>query len=235
MHAGCPISEAQLPQLDLDECVGIVGPITDCREHLLGAESQGIGHWVMKRQLEYSTGRHLVHLAMQALGETPVSILRREDRSPVWPSHLIGSIAHCEDVAIAVVACSRRCKGIGVDIESRGRIGPELFDTLFTVPEQRAIRDGSSATELFCAKEALYKAVHPTVMKFINFTDVTFVDDPVAADVVRYIGEDPGVRRAISMTAFSRRLTNTHACVIAWWPLPDGHGDVKLPVQNQSG
>ena len=235
VQAASPISEEQLPQLDLDECVGIVGPISDYRGQLLLEESQGIGHWVMKRQLEYSTGRHFAHLAMHALGETPVSIMRRKDRSPVWPSHLIGSIAHCDDIAIAVVTHSRSGNGIGVDIESRGRIGAELFDTLFTVAEQRAIRDGRSATELFCAKEALYKAVHPTVRKFINFTDVTFVNEPAEADVVRYVGEDPEAGRAVSMTTLSRRLTTTHACVIAWLPLSDGHGDVKFPVKNKSG
>jgi 4'-phosphopantetheinyl transferase EntD len=229
-----PISEEQLPQVEIRECVGVVGPINDFRGQLLDAESQGIGHWAMKRQLEYSTGRHFAHMAMHALGETPASILRREDRSPVWPRHLLGSIAHSDDVAIAVVAHSRSCSGIGVDIECRGRIGAELFDTLFTVHEQRAIRDGRSATELFCAKEALYKAVHPMVRKFIDFTDVTFVDGAADSDEVHYIGEDQGAARAVSMATFSKRLTINHACVIAWLPLADHRGYLKLPATNQS-
>ncbi len=233
VQADSPVSEAQLPQVDIRECVGVVGPIGDFRGQLLGAEAQGIGNWAMKRQREYSTGRHFAHLAMQALGETPVSIMRREDRSPAWPAHLFGSIAHSDDVAIAVLAQSRTCGGIGVDVERRGRIGADLFDTLFTRHEQDAIRGGRSATELFCAKEALYKTVYPLVRKFINFTDVTFVADTADADAARYIGNDPEAGKAISMTVFSKRLTTTHACVVAWLPLCVGGSELNLPVSNQ--
>lgn len=235
VQADSPISEEQLPQVDIDECVGVVGPIGDFRRQLLGAEAQGIDQWAMKRQLEYSTGRHFAHLAMSALGETAASITRREDRSPVWPGHLLGSIAHCDDAAIAVVAPARSCGGIGVDVERRSRIGEDLFDILFTAHERNAIRGGRSATELFCAKEALYKAVYPLVGKFINFTDVTFVDDAADAKEAHYIGTDPGAGEAISMSIFSKRLTTTHAVVITWLPLRVGRGKLTFPVSNLPG
>ncbi len=218
VEPGCLICPTKLPQVDIDDCVGVIGPIGDFRDQLLAAESHGMHGWAMKRQLEYSTGRHYAHLAMQALGEPPMAIERRSDRSPIWPDHLLGSIAHCEDTGIAIVARAHACPGIGVDIERRGRIGADLFATLFTEQECRAISNGGSATGLFCAKEALYKAVHPIVQTFINFTEVSLVNELSRSSRAIYLGNVTGVGDIISSADFSQQLTTSHACVVVWLP-----------------
>jgi len=230
-----PLCLANLPQLDIDDCVGVAGPIGDFRGQLLATEAHGIDSWVMKRQLEYSTGRHFAHLAMQTLGEKPTAVERRADRSPIWPVHFLGSIAHCEDMGIAIVARAHACRGIGVDIERRGRIGADLFATLFTEHERCAISSGTSATELFCAKEALYKAVHPIVQTFINFTDVSFVHEAAASGEAIYVGNEQPVDKFISSALFSKQLTLAHACVVAWLPhaIQGGRRNTRFPMQHR--
>lgn len=218
VQPGSPICSGNLPQVDIDDCVGVVGSIGDFRGLLLPGEANGIHNWVEKRQLEYSTGRHLAHVAMQALGVVPMAIDRHDDRSPIWPAQILGSIAHCDDLAIALVALAGACRGLGVDVERRGRIGSDLFATLFTAHEQGAISSGTSATELFCAKEALYKAVHPLVKTFINFTDVSLVNDAAESTDAVYLGVVQGVGGVVADAEFSKQLTTTHACAVAWLP-----------------
>src|SRR5690242_8343874 len=57
------------------------------------AEGQLLGRAAPERQLEFRAGRHCARLAMGLLGAAG-PVLRAPDRSPVWPSGIVGSIAH---------------------------------------------------------------------------------------------------------------------------------------------
>jgi enterobactin synthetase component D len=129
---------------------------------------------------------------MAELGLSPCPVLRAGDRRPLWPADRIGSITHAGDVAIAAVALARARRGIGIDLEETARITQRLFGRLFTDGELAGFRRGDSRLPglLFSAKEAVYKAVNPSVGRFIAFQEVEVrVDWPSRTFWPQYLGE----------------------------------------------
>lgn len=132
-----------------------------------------------RRIAEFAAGRACAHAGLEALGFDAVGVGKGDDRSPQWPADIEGSIAHTDGKAMAVVA--RRSDlgsaGIGIDVEQRGRVRPELYRKLFTDDEiellTTAADEGLEATIRFSAKEAFYKAQYPLTGGWVSFTDVT--------------------------------------------------------------
>src|ERR1700757_4626476 len=65
-----------------------------CERDLLPEEARHVEKAVTKRRLEFAAGRRCARLALARLGATPGPILPGEDRTPRWPSALVGSITH---------------------------------------------------------------------------------------------------------------------------------------------
>ncbi|TFG96118.1 MAG: 4'-phosphopantetheinyl transferase superfamily protein, partial [Myxococcales bacterium] len=124
-------------------------------------------------------GRHCAREALRALGEDPVAVPRREDRQPLWPPGIVGSISHASGYCAAVVARASTCLGLGFDVEEWGRMRPELWRRIATPPEIEWLRAQTGkaerwATLLFSAKEAFYKAQYPRSAAFLGFQAASF-------------------------------------------------------------
>src|SRR5262249_54492796 len=126
-----------------------------------------------------ATGRWCARQAMARIGIHGFPLLRNADRAPLWPSDIVGSITHTEGYCAAVVARRKQFLGIGIDVEIDGRVGTELFPTLFTneeigwleqVPEKQR---ESMATVLFGAKESFYKAQYSFTNAWLEFHAAT--------------------------------------------------------------
>ena len=76
-----------------------------------------------QRQIGFSAGRYCAQKAQIALGLTPQAIGRNQ-RAPVWPKSLRGSITHSDQYAAAVV--STYLNGVGIDLELRNRVDEKL-------------------------------------------------------------------------------------------------------------
>lgn len=130
---------------------------------------------VPRRQAEFAAGRAAARAALYQLGLPPVAIPMRNDRAPLWPMGVVGSISHSGGLAIAAVAPNRDMLSLGVDIEGDASIEPALWPTicraeelavLKSLPEKQAL---ITATALFCAKEACYKAQYPLTGMIFDF------------------------------------------------------------------
>ncbi|MEM1245367.1 MAG: 4'-phosphopantetheinyl transferase superfamily protein, partial [Acidobacteriota bacterium] len=144
-----------------------------------------------KRRAEFSAGRHLARRIGQRLGHPIAALPRRDDGAPAWPSGLLGSISHCDDLCVVALAPATRLRGLGVDIEPNRPIERELWPELFT-PEERLWLDRDrtpgvdSSRFAFSAKESYYKAfAPPDVHSFLDLQVETDglgfrVVDPVA-------------------------------------------------------
>jgi 4'-phosphopantetheinyl transferase EntD len=143
---------------------------------LTPAEAEHVARAIDKRKREFATGRALVRHAMQKLGLLPGELLNGDDRAPIWPEGVSGSITHCD--TRAVVALGRRSEvgTLGLDIEHRGELRQELWRPVFLPAEIEAIerepeRDrGRLALVMFGAKEALYKAQYGWSKTFMGFS-----------------------------------------------------------------
>jgi 4'-phosphopantetheinyl transferase EntD len=69
-------------------------------------------------------------------------------------------------------------RGVGIDIETIGRVDSKLWPTLFTDSEinyftsvEPALRDAET-TVFFSAKEAFYKCQYPMTQQWVGFHDV---------------------------------------------------------------
>lgn len=186
------VSRAELCEKVLERVEAWLGPSVQCEACTLSA-GQFKAHWdllwpeeqahvanaVEKRKREFSAARVLARENLQALGFEPRALVPREDRSPVWPLEIVGSISH--SLEHCVVLCARRndWKSLGVDIEERRLFSPGMAKMVLT-PEELAVvgeLESIGAQEQcvlrFCIKEAFYKFQSPLTGIFLDFQDVT--------------------------------------------------------------
>ena len=146
-------------------------------------EAAAMRHAVPKRRAEFFAGRIAAHRAMQALGHPPAPVLMGEDRAPIWPEGLVGSISHCRDACVALVARAAQYRSLAVDIEPDSDL-PEDVIELVCLPEERLrlarlpeAERARMARLIFSAKEATYKLQYPVAGKPLEFSDVEIVVD----------------------------------------------------------
>ncbi len=114
------------------------------------------------RRREFAAGRAAAAQAMAVLGvEGKVSV--GDDRAPIWPGGLSGSITHTRDIALAIV---QHGGAIGVDLEPEGAVTPDLWPEILLPFEMANVTD---ATAIFCAKEAVFKAQYPLTRQMFGF------------------------------------------------------------------
>jgi enterobactin synthetase component D len=117
------------------------------------------------RRDQFLAGRR----AARALAGEPV--LAEPDGLPVFPPGWTGSIAHTARMAVAAIAPAGRFD-IGVDIEDLAPERPAIVDLVLSDSEP-VPGDWASLLRVFCLKEALYKALYPSLRRFVDFKEVS--------------------------------------------------------------
>ena len=131
-----------------------------------------------KRLADFSTGRYCAIKALEQLGIQDAIIPMGEDRAPIWPEGIVGSISHCDSLTGAIVAKSADHISLGLDVEEIGMVTPDLWDLVFTENEKNYLSRLSDedklvqSTAIFSIKEAFYKFQHPITKTFLDFLDV---------------------------------------------------------------
>jgi 4'-phosphopantetheinyl transferase EntD len=140
--------------------------IADHRQSLYPEEMVLISGVIEKRAHEFSTGRFCAHQALLEYGIDHFPVLRGEQREPVWPENIVGSISHCRDLAGAVVARAEDIKSVGLDIESRKQLNPAIARHICTEEEkcwlvaQDPLQQNLALLVIFSIKEAIFKCVY---------------------------------------------------------------------------
>jgi 4'-phosphopantetheinyl transferase EntD len=144
---------------------------------LLPAEAAFVGRAVPKRVQEFAAGRLCARRALQEFGIVDFPIEVADDRQPVWPDTMIGSITHTAGFCAAVVA-ERRCTGaLGLDSEVVGDVSPGIWHSICVPLESEWVRSlpaaerAAAVTLIFSAKEAFYKCQYPIVRERLGFHD----------------------------------------------------------------
>ena len=156
--------------------IGVTDP-RDPAEGLWPTEAPAIARAVEKRQRDFAAGRRAAREAMAVLNIAPTAIPQGEQREPIWPQGLIGSISHCATCCIAAIAKSSDHRSVGIDIEPATPLATDLNrmicqsseqDWLTTQPDPQL-----AAKTIFSVKEAVYKAQFPLTREVIGFHAVT--------------------------------------------------------------
>ncbi|WP_205887111.1 4'-phosphopantetheinyl transferase family protein [Pseudomonas frederiksbergensis] len=132
---------------------------------------------VAKRQAEFLAGRICARAALHQLEGLSFIPAIGEDRAPVWPAHITGSITHSTGRAAAIVANKAHWRGLGMDLENLldAERAERLAGEILTGPELQRMATGARdqlamlVTLTFSVKESLFKALYPIVQKRFYF------------------------------------------------------------------
>jgi len=143
-------------------------------QHCLIEPPASIQRSVAKRQAEFLAGRLCAREAMRQLDGRQHVPLIGDDRAPIWPQDLCGSITHSSGWAAAIVASKQHWRGLGMDVE-------QLMSSLTHAEMQRMTAGpehqvASCVTLTFSLKEALFKALYPIVLKRFYFDDAELLE-----------------------------------------------------------
>ncbi|RVD57794.1 4'-phosphopantetheinyl transferase superfamily protein [Mesorhizobium sp. M2D.F.Ca.ET.185.01.1.1] len=142
-------------------------------------------------------GRHIAHELLRRLECREPAILRGQSGNPVWPAGIVGSIAHDDEMAVAVAARSDALKSVGVDIEPALPL-PHDLRAVVAAPEDRLgdLDPNLGDRILFAVKEAAYKASFPLDGRVLGFEDIAV--DFEKGEAVTSFGQRLTVRFAAS-------------------------------------
>jgi 4'-phosphopantetheinyl transferase EntD len=164
-------------------------------EGLLPEEREGTGTMVDKRLREFAAGRRCAHRALLELGWGTAFVARGEDRAPLWPEGITGSITHTEGWCAAVVAPRASHVALGLDAEPAAPLDPSLWPAVLGTDERAWLATRPSALRghlarlLFAAKEAVHKCQYPLTGHLLDFDEVSVqVDEPRRALSARFRG-----------------------------------------------
>jgi 4'-phosphopantetheinyl transferase EntD len=147
-------------------------------ELLLPAEAMYLGRAVQKRVQEFAAGRLCARRALAEFGIVEFPIKVADDRQPIWPDSIVGSITHTRGYGAAVVAERRSAAAVGLDSEVVGDVKAKLWSSICVPIETAWIRSlpaseqAAAVTLIFSAKEAFYKCQYSLVRERLNFHDV---------------------------------------------------------------
>ncbi|HBY2266971.1 TPA: 4'-phosphopantetheinyl transferase superfamily protein [Klebsiella pneumoniae] len=145
-----------------------------------------------KRRREFLAGRLCALHSLLEMGVDAEFPLPAQDRMPIWPPGILGSISHCASVAVAMAAPASRFHALGIDVETlidaevaqdiRRSVGRDCeLDCL----ERNIPCRARSLTLLFSAKEALYKALYPLSRQYKDFHAAEIISCQTKALVLR--------------------------------------------------
>lgn len=136
----------------------------------------------LRREAEFRAGRTAAAAALADLG-VDRHVGRHPDRRPVWPPGVVGSIAHCGHLAVAVAASGSALRALGVDVEDLGAVDDALREVVLTPAERTAPADTAEPALLgivFSLKESAYKCWSPLLGLTLDWTDIEVVVDRAA-------------------------------------------------------
>ncbi|MFC3504230.1 4'-phosphopantetheinyl transferase [Micromonospora krabiensis] len=164
--------------------VAVAGP-DDWTGQLLAAEQACLSERAVEgRRRDFTAGRVCARRAMTTLGLPPAAVVAAADRSPVWPSGVVGTITHTRGYCAAAAAHVTAVRSVGMDAEQHRELN-EGVRRMICLPEEEerlvALPGGISwPAVLFSAKETVYKVWHPVVGTWLDFTDAHVELDPDA-------------------------------------------------------
>lgn len=178
------------------------------------AMPETIARSVPKRQAEFLAGRYAAALALQHLAPVrnqDVQVGIGEQRNPLWPDGVVGSISHVGSVAVCAVSRCLDMDYLGIDVEVLipTRVCREIAPIVATRQERELLSDRGlservALTLIFSAKESLFKALYPSVRDYFGFE--------VAEAVELRLEEQALVLRLTERFAAKHKLPREYAC-----------------------
>lgn len=131
---------------------------------------------VPKRRDEFITARYCARqaLAQRSIYDTP--ILKGDNRQPLWPNGIVGSITHCKNYCAVALAESHQFHAIGIDSEPNAPLKKNIYHLIITDNElnhmeQNGLPEGLCSKLIFSAKESVFKCYFPLTLQYLDFLE----------------------------------------------------------------
>ena len=168
-----------------DVLVAEIDPRRVAPSTLLPAEAAQVARAAAKRRREFAAGRLLARRLLGRLGVPEAfELLAGEDRAPIWPAGVVGTISHTSSRAAVAVARAGDVLALGCDLEHDEPLDEGILRRVCDPREREWIASrplaqrGRLAMLVFSAKEAAYKAQYPLTGKILEFSDLSLDLDP---------------------------------------------------------
>ena len=155
-----------------------VNPI-QLQDSIFPEEEAFIQKAVLKRKQEFIVGRLCTRKALSEIGIEGFPLLMGKDRAPIWPSGVVGSIAHTAGYCGVAIAQKIDIESVGLDVECVEQVNRDTWKHFCNQQELSQINSlaineqQKNAALVFSAKECLYKCQYPISKKWVSFHDVT--------------------------------------------------------------
>lgn len=184
------------PLFAQDIALAVVSPLADPPAPFAAEAACLSPRALDKRRREFAAGRAAAHQAMAALGQAPEPIPVAENRAPVWPAGLVGSISHTRSCAMSVVAKQGNIRGLGIDVEEDKPLADDLWPAICSAQEQDWLRGqdnpGQLAKLVFSAKEAAYKCQFTVSERYYGFDGMELTLDLASSSYsARFCADQP--------------------------------------------
>lgn len=176
-HANAHGAIAGVPMPDSPEPVG-----EEALARLAAAERDHARTLRGYRQVEFVGGRIALRAARRQLSAPLDASLSDEHGAPILSPGLVGSVSHKRTLAVAMVAPDDGAT-LGLDLEDYGPPRLRIADRVLREEELAAIatlpddRRWIAIVQRFSIKEAIYKALHPWVHRFVGFDEASVIPD----------------------------------------------------------
>ncbi|MBE8595711.1 4'-phosphopantetheinyl transferase superfamily protein [Xenorhabdus sp. BG5] len=157
---------------------------------------------VNKRRAEYLAARCCIQQVLTRLDYPDFQVTNAQDRSPIWPDNICGSISHSASCAIVFAASCNNYRMIGVDIEQE--IKPDTIksvsSSIINDNEVKLLTEcplpfAQVFTLAFSLKESLFKALYPHVKRFFDFhaaeiTSIDYRNDTISIKLLQTLSDE---------------------------------------------
>ena len=191
-------------------------PVRDEVQTLFPFEHEIIARAVQKRRDEFSTGRHMARNLLEKIGAGRIEIPTNENRGPIWPDGVVGSITHSSGLCAVTLASSAKYLTIGLDIERIGAVTPDIMRSISHSAEVDTYAGAFSSealrTALFSTREAVFKAYNPVTESYLGHKEVEVTMDGSAFSA-RLL--DPKTPRILDADAIEGQVTDTPNMIVS--------------------
>nr|CBX81215.1 putative phosphopantetheinyl transferase [Erwinia amylovora ATCC BAA-2158] len=131
---------------------------------------------VNKRRAEYLVSRYGLQQALASLGIARFVLGNDENRAPIWPAGIAGSLSHTHQQVCALLTRDDNLL-LGIDCEQMMTLDTAsgMQSMLINQRERERLEQCSlpfnhALTVVFSLKESLYKALYPRLKQFMDFS-----------------------------------------------------------------
>ena len=191
------------------------------------AEESAILSSVDKRKREYRAGRHCASKVLSQLGVENFPLLNDQQRAPIWPTSIVGSLTHCDNFCCVVATNKPDIISLGIDAEPLAALPNETTALICHNSELLSLQttgltEGYWRKVIFSAKEAFYKAYFPLCRQYLDFLEAKVKIQPGKTSSQKFITHGEFVIQLLTpphpalynQQSFSGRYLITHSHIL---------------------